>query len=96
MLSFLKAWMLSFSSVEDVIIFHGVNIIIFKVLDVIIFECKVFYHFLWCKCYHFESLDVIILYGVNVYIFEGLDVIIFECRGCYHFSILLWCKFYLF
>jgi hypothetical protein len=34
----LKAWMLSFSSVEDVIIFHGVNVIIFEGLDVIIFE----------------------------------------------------------
>jgi hypothetical protein len=30
--------MLSFSSVEDVIIFHGVNFIIFEVLDVIILE----------------------------------------------------------
>ncbi len=38
MLSFLKAWMLSFSSVEDVIIFHGVNVIIFEVLYVIIFH----------------------------------------------------------
>jgi hypothetical protein len=38
MLSFLKAWMLSFSSVEDVINFHGVNVIIFEVLDVIILE----------------------------------------------------------
>ncbi len=38
MLSFLKACMLSFSSVEEVIIFHGVNVIIFEVLDVIILE----------------------------------------------------------
>jgi hypothetical protein len=38
MLSVLKAWMLSFSSVEDVIIFHGVNVIIFEILDVIILE----------------------------------------------------------
>jgi hypothetical protein len=36
MLSFLKAWMLSFSSGEDVIVFHGVNVIILEVLDVII------------------------------------------------------------
>jgi hypothetical protein len=34
----LKAWMLSFSSVEDVITFHGVNVIIFEVLYVIILE----------------------------------------------------------
>jgi hypothetical protein len=38
MLSFLKAWMLSFSSVEDVIIFHGVTVVICEVLDVIILE----------------------------------------------------------
>jgi hypothetical protein len=49
--------MLSFSSVEDVIIFHGVNVIIFEGLVVIIFKCR--------GCYHF--------YGVNVIIFEGPD-----------------------
>jgi hypothetical protein len=38
MLSFLKAWMLSFSSVDYVIIFHGDNVIIFEVLYVIILE----------------------------------------------------------
>ncbi len=38
MLSFLNSWMLSFSSVEDVILFHGVNVIIFEGLDVIIFH----------------------------------------------------------
>jgi hypothetical protein len=46
MLSFLKAWMLSFLSVQDVIIFNGVNVIIFEfhyvifliVEDVIIFH----------------------------------------------------------
>jgi hypothetical protein len=32
--------MLSFSSVEDVIIFHEVNVIIFEGLDVIIFKCR--------------------------------------------------------
>jgi hypothetical protein len=36
----LKAWMLSFSSVEDVIIFHCVNVIIFEVLDVIILSVE--------------------------------------------------------
>ncbi len=51
--------MLSFTSVEDVIIFHGVSVIIFEGLDVIIFKCK--------GCYHF--------YGVNVIIFEFLEVI---------------------
>jgi hypothetical protein len=30
MFSFLKAWMLSFSSVGDVIILHGVNVFILK------------------------------------------------------------------
>jgi hypothetical protein len=30
--------MLSFSSVEDAILFHGVNVIIFEGLDVIIFH----------------------------------------------------------
>jgi hypothetical protein len=34
--------MLSFSSLEDVIIFHGVNVIIFEVLDVIILESLMF------------------------------------------------------
>jgi hypothetical protein len=50
--------MLSFSSVEDVIIFHGVNGIIFEGMDVIIFKCR--------GCYNF--------YGVNVIIFEGPNV----------------------
>jgi hypothetical protein len=54
--------MLSFSSVEDVIIFHGVNVIIFEGPDVIIFNCSGYYHFS----------------GVNVIIFEGLDDIIFK------------------
>jgi hypothetical protein len=40
MLSFFKAWMLSFSSVEDIIVFHGVNVIIFEVLDVIILSVE--------------------------------------------------------
>jgi hypothetical protein len=57
--------MSSFSSVEDVFIFHGVNIIIFEVMDVINFVCR--------GCYHF--------YGVNVIIFEDLNALIFECRG---------------
>jgi hypothetical protein len=57
--------MLSFSSVEDVNIFHGVNVIIYEVMDVIILVCR--------GCYLFFS--------VNVFIFKGLDVIIFECRG---------------
>jgi hypothetical protein len=56
--------MLSFLSVEDVTIFHGVNVIIFEGLDVFIFECRGYYHFS----------------GVNVIIFQGLDVIIFECK----------------
>jgi hypothetical protein len=59
--------MLSVSSVEDVIIFHGVNAIIFGDLDVIILIVE----------------DVIIFHGVNVIIFEGLDVIIFECYHFY-------------
>ncbi len=33
--------MVSFSSVEYVFIFHGVNAIVFKGLDGIIFECRV-------------------------------------------------------
>ncbi len=37
--------MLSFFSVEDVIIFHGVNVIIFEGLDVIIFERRGCYNF---------------------------------------------------
>jgi hypothetical protein len=62
MLSFLKDWMLSFSSVGDVIIIHGVYVIIFlkawmlsfsSVGDVIIFE----------------FLDVIFLFGEDVVIF---------------------------
>jgi hypothetical protein len=51
--------MLSFSSVEDVILFHGVNFIIFEGLDVIIFHVIIWcYHLMLsfltvCKCYHF-------------------------------------------
>jgi hypothetical protein len=62
MLSFVKAWMFSISSVQDVIIFHGVNFIFFEGLDVIISSAE----------------DVILFHGVNVIIFEGLDVIIFH------------------
>ena len=49
-------------SVEDVIIFHGGNVIIFEFLCVIILIAE----------------DVITFHGVNVIIFEGLDVIIFD------------------
>jgi hypothetical protein len=38
----------SFSNVEDVIIFHGVTVIICKGLDVIICQCTGCYHFPWC------------------------------------------------
>jgi hypothetical protein len=54
--------MFSFSSVQDVIIFHGVNFIFFEGLDVIISSVG----------------DVILFHDVNVIIFEGLDVIIFH------------------
>jgi hypothetical protein len=37
--------MLSFSSVGDVVIFHGENAIIFEGPDVIIFKCSGYYHF---------------------------------------------------
>jgi hypothetical protein len=39
MLSFVQYWMASFFSVKNVIIFHGLNAIMFEVLDVIICEC---------------------------------------------------------
>jgi hypothetical protein len=68
MLLFLKARMLSFSSVEDVIIFHGVNVISFEVLDVIILSVEdvIIFHgalhgyYLFIKvskCYHFWSVS---------------------------------------
>jgi hypothetical protein len=60
--------MLSFSSVEDVIIFHGVNVIIFEGLYVIIFKCR--------GCYNFYGVNVIIFYMLS---FLGVeDVIIFH------------------
>jgi hypothetical protein len=62
MLSFVKVWMFSFSSVQDVIIFHVVNLIFFEGLDVTISSVE----------------DVILFHGVNVISFEGLDVIIFH------------------
>jgi hypothetical protein len=95
MLSFLKAWMLSFSCVQDVIIFHGVNFIFFEGLDVIISSVENVIIFHGLNFIIFEGWlsveDVIIFHGLNVIIFEGLDVIILECRGCYHF---LWWKYF--
>jgi hypothetical protein len=55
--------MLSFLSVQDVLIFHGAKVIIFKGLDVIISSLG----------------DVIIFHGVNVIILDGPDVINFKC-----------------
>jgi hypothetical protein len=88
MLLFLKAWMVSFSSEEDVIIFCGVNVFIFKGLDGIILSVQdiIFrgVNVLILKAWmvSFSSVEVfLIFHGVNVIIFKGLDVIIFECRG---------------
>jgi hypothetical protein len=53
--------MLSFSSVEDVIIFHGVNVTFFEGLDVIIFKCRGYYHFYCVNVIIFEFLDAIFL-----------------------------------
>jgi hypothetical protein len=55
--------MLSFSCVEDVTVFHGVNVINLKGLDVIIFKCRRCYQFSWCTLYViiFEALGVIFL-----------------------------------
>ena len=51
-----------------------------------------FYHFSWCKCYHFWSSGRyhFCAQGMLKFFCAG-DVIIFECRGCYHFS---WCECY--
>jgi hypothetical protein len=76
MLSFLKAWMLSFSSVEDVIIFHGVSVIIFEGLDVIIFKCRGYYHFYGVNVISFEFLEVIFLIVEDVIIFHDVNVMI--------------------
>ncbi len=83
MLSCLKAWMLSFSSVEDVIIFHGVNVFILKA---------------WMLSFSSVE-DVIIFHDVKVIIFYFLDVIIFECWGYYHLECkgcdnFSWCTLY--
>jgi hypothetical protein len=67
MLSFLKAWMLSFSSVEDVII---------EGLDVIIFKCRGCYHFYGVNVIIFEFLDVIFLIVEDVIIFHDVNVMI--------------------
>ena len=82
--SFLKSRMLSYF-VEDVVIFHGVNVIIFEVLDVLLVVCRGCYHFLWCNCYHFWS--------PGCYHFELEDIIIFHgvpytvgYHFCYLFS----------
>jgi hypothetical protein len=44
MLSFFKAWMLSFLSVEDVIIFHGINDIIFELLSFLSVQDVTIFH----------------------------------------------------
>ncbi len=63
---------------------NTLNVIIFEGLDVIIFKCRGCYHFSWCQCchfltgcYHFGVLDVIILSVEDVIIFHGALGIIF-------------------
>jgi hypothetical protein len=57
------AWMSSFLSVQDVIIFNGANVIILKA---------------WMLSFS-SLRDVIIFHGVIVIIFDGPDVINFKC-----------------
>ena len=70
--------MLSFSSVEDVIIFHGVNVVIFEGLVVIIFECR--------GCYHFS-----IFHGVNVIFFDSWMLSFSSVEDVILFHGVPWC-----
>jgi hypothetical protein len=105
MLSFLKAWMLSFSGVENVIIFHGDNVIIFDVLDdiiyIIILGCyHLCYHlmlkfFTISKCYRFYVIIFPCTYFVISFMLS-FDVIIFHGLQmlsflCYHFPLYIFC-----
>ncbi len=63
--------MLSFFTVQNVIIFGAVHVIISHGVNVIIFEAL--------------HVHVIISHGVNVIICVALDVIIFHSSECYHF-----------
>jgi hypothetical protein len=68
--------MLSFSSVEDVIIFHGVSAIIFEGLYFIIFKCRGCYHFYGVNVIIFEFLEIIFLIVEDVIIFHDVNVMI--------------------
>ncbi len=76
MLLFLNSFMLSFLSVQDITIFHDVNIINLEGLDVIIFKCMGCYHFSWCTLYAiiFEAFgDIFLLKSANVIILGCLS-----------------------
>ncbi len=90
MLSFLKAWMLSFSSVEDVILFHGVNVITFEGLLSFFMVYHICYHFWSTRCYLFR----VWYYFLGSYHLCYHLVLAFIL--CYHFmlSFLTVCKFY--
>jgi hypothetical protein len=75
--------MLSFSSVEDVILFHGVNVIIFEGLDVIIFH-GVPYMLSFLK------------HWVHPWSWSFQGVIIYVIIWCYHlFYVIIWCYHFL-
>jgi hypothetical protein len=89
MITFTHAWMLLFSSVDDVITFHGVNVFIFEGLDVIVFKCRGCYHFSrvnlsFLKAWMLSFLSVednVILSVKDVIIFHGAPYTL-----CYHFK----------
>ncbi len=76
---------LLFSSVEDVILFHGVNVIIFHGVPYMVLSFILCYYFMLsfltvCKCYHF----CVIIFPCKGWVLSfmlSFNVIIF----CYHF-----------
>jgi hypothetical protein len=74
--------MLSFSSVEDVILFQGVNVIIFEGLDVIIFEALGVI-FLCCGII-FRVLSFMLSFGVIIFVLSFFLVQDGCYQLCYH------------
>jgi hypothetical protein len=73
--------MLSFSSVEDVIIFHGVNVIIFEGLDNIrVLTMLSFFRMLSFMLSFGVIIYFMLSFGVIIYFMLSFDVIIF----CHH------------
>jgi hypothetical protein len=79
--------MLSFFSVEDVIILHGVNILILSVEEVFHDSAVIIFKHWMLSFLSVE--DVINFLGLIVIILKVLDVLIFHCQQMLSFSVFI-------